>query len=1018
MAIKSKYVWLSLKMRLTILALGIMLLCIWSLAYYASHMLRNDLQQLMGEQQFNTATILAEHIHQEIDFRLRSLENVAKGIPPVTMGNAASLQRLLADRPILASLFNGGYFVTKADGTATASLPLSANRRGVNYIERDHIAAALKEGRSTVSKPVIGKMLHAPVVSMAAPILDAQGHVIGALAGVVDLSRPNFFDEVTNNRYGNTGGYVLIAPQHKLFVTATDKKLIMKSFPPPGTNLLFDRYVKGYEGSGVVVDSRGVEVLSSAKQVPAAGWILVARIPTKEAFASINKMQKHILVAGIILTILAGGATWWILRLQLTPMLDAVATLSVLSDADLPMIALPIVRQDEVGQLISSFNRLLDALALREARLNDSEETISASNKLLHSIINTAPLHIFWKDTELRYLGGNAAFAKAAGLSHPHDLVGKDDYQLAWKDLAEIYRTDDRLVIETGIPKLSYEEPLISADGGKIWIRTSKVPLINEASEVFGILGLYEDITEWKLAEDALLRSEKRLKEAQRIARIGDWELDLTCNKLVWSDEIYRIFEIDKDQFDATYEAFLEAVHPDDREAVKQAYSDSLSNKAPYEVIHRLLMGDGRVKYVLERCETSFDKTDQPLLSIGTVQDVTQIRVTEEEKVKLENQLHQAQKMESVGRLAGGVAHDFNNMLTVISGYSNMGFMEADPSTSFSKYFAEILKTSERSAVLTHQLLAFARKQTIAPQILNINEAVTGMFKMLQRLIGEDIHLNLQPDPKLWPVKMDPSQIDQILANLCVNARDAITDVGTISIETGNFIIDGKFCADHAEAVPGEYVRIAVCDSGCGIDDETLIHIFEPFFTTKGLGEGTGLGLATVFGIVKQNNGFIYVSSELGNGTTFYVYLPRYVGEISQATKEGVPEPLPRGDETILMVEDELSILNIGSLILSKQGYSVLQANSPAEAIRLAKEQGGRIHLLITDVIMPEMNGKDLAINLLSMNPKLKCLYMSGYTADAISQHGVLDAGVNLIQKPFSLPVLTKKVREILDGKS
>jgi CheY-like chemotaxis protein len=329
---------------------------------------------------------------------------------------------------------------------------------------------------------------------------------------------------------------------------------------------------------------------------------------------------------------------------------------------------------------------------------------------------------------------------------------------------------------------------------------------------------------------------------------------------------------------------------------------------------------------------------------------------------------------------------------------------------------AEISKTAERSADLTRQLLAFARKQTIAPKVLDLNETVSGMLKMLQRLIGEDINLNWHPAPNLWSVNMDPTQIDQILANLCVNARDSIADVGKITIETGSSVIDKEYCAQNTGFTVGEYVRLAVSDNGCGMNKQTLAHIFEPFFTTKGPGEGTGLGLATVYGIAKQNNGFINVYSEPGQGTTFTIYLPRYAGKAEQKRMEGTMEPAKRGTETILLVEDEPAILNITSTILRKQGYTILAANTPSEAIRLAGEHVDKIHLLMTDVVMPDMNGKDLSNKLQTLYPQLKCLYMSGYTSNVIAHHGVLDAGINFIQKPFSLPDLASKVRDVLDG--
>jgi Signal transduction histidine kinase len=300
--------------------------------------------------------------------------------------------------------------------------------------------------------------------------------------------------------------------------------------------------------------------------------------------------------------------------------------------------------------------------------------------------------------------------------------------------------------------------------------------------------------------------------------------------------------------------------------------------------------------------------------------------------------------------------------------------------------------------------------------VLDLSETLSGMLKMLGRLIGEDVDLIRQPEADLWPVKVDPSQIDQIVANLCVNARDAIGGVGHITIETKNSALNEDYCAHHLGCVPGDYVRLTVADDGCGMDEETLTHLFEPFFTTKEVGRGTGLGLATVYGIVKQNDGFITVESEPGRGTTCTIYLPRYVGKTGGMRTETPTLPPAWGQETVLVVEDEPTILRMTGRMLVRQGYTVLTAGTPGEAMRLAEEHAGEIHLLMTDVVMPEMNGRDLAKNLLALYPQLRRLFMSGYTADIIAHNGVLGDGVYFLQKPFSMQGLATKVREALDG--
>jgi len=386
------------------------------------------------------------------------------------------------------------------------------------------------------------------------------------------------------------------------------------------------------------------------------------------------------------------------------------------------------------------------------------------------------------------------------------------------------------------------------------------------------------------------------------------------------------------------------------------------------------------------------------------------------EREKIQAQLMQSQKMESIGRLAGGVAHDLNNMLGVIIGHTELAMDIIDNSNPVYEDLEEIRKAAERSANLTRQLLAFARKQIISPKIIDLNRTVKDMLKMLERIIGEDIELKWQPQDDLWSIKIDPSQIDQILANLCVNARDAIKNVGTLTIKTENIFVDQTFCSKHTEFVSGEYVLLSVNDNGSGIDKKIMEHIFEPFFTTKEVGKGTGLGLSTIYGIVKQNNGIIDVKSTLGEGSTFNIYLPRYIDKNQQMQNELIKgeESTTIGHETILLVEDEPSILKLTKMMLEKQGYTVLAASRPCEAIDIAQKHHGKIHLLMTDVVMPEMNGRDLARTILSIYPDIKRLFMSGYTADVIAHQGVLDAGVHFIQKPFSKQDLSRKIKETL----
>lgn len=411
------------------------------------------------------------------------------------------------------------------------------------------------------------------------------------------------------------------------------------------------------------------------------------------------------------------------------------------------------------------------------------------------------------------------------------------------------------------------------------------------------------------------------------------------------------------------------------------------------------------------------EMTITPLMDpSGTISHFIAIKQDITHRRTLEAQLQQAQKMESVGLLAGGVAHDFNNMLGVILGTVDLAMEEVDATQPIHEELLEIRMAAVRSADLTRQLLAFARQQTIAPTVLDLNETVPGMLSMLQRLIGEDISLHWQPAASLWPVLMDRSQMDQILTNLCVNARHAIAGIGTLSIATANTHTDAAFCEAHAEAVPGDYVMLRVRDTGIGMDAATQARIFEPFFSTKGVGEGTGLGLATVYGAVKQNQGFVTVSSALGEGTTFEIYLPRHKGAVTPARLSGPAAARLRGGETILLVEDEPALIRLVTKALEAQGYVVLAANSAANTLRLATEHADTIHLLVSDVVMPGMNGRDLAARVQALRPTIKSLFMSGHTADVIAIRGLLSPDVEFIEKPFTPVALAAKVREVLDA--
>lgn len=541
------------------------------------------------------------------------------------------------------------------------------------------------------------------------------------------------------------------------------------------------------------------------------------------------------------------------------------------------------------------------------------------------------------------------------------------------------------------------------------WLAGHDQPLYDpDKKRVTHILGGILDITDRKLAENKIRAQKEFLNEVIESLTHPFYVINTSDLTVTMANAAARLNEGGKDR------TCYELLHNQNRPCKELGECCPLdvvkSTKAPTVVEHVHYNANGQARVVEVHGYPILDQQGEVIQMIEYILDITERR-------SLEDQIRQSQKMEAIGQLAGGVAHDFNNMLGVIVGHTELALMSNDAGPETTTHLQEILSAAERSAKLTRQLLAFARKQTVVPQVLNLNETLAGMAGMLKHLIGESIELNWLPGKEVYLVNMDPTQLDQILANLSVNARDAISGVGKLTIETSVATFDESFCENHPEYAVGEFVCLSVSDNGCGMDETTLDRLFEPFFTTKADGKGTGLGLATVYGIAKQNNGFIIVNSECGVGSSFKIYLPRQAGKVSPLRKPSTMiGQKSSGNETILVVEDELSILNIAQMTLTKFGYNVLVATSPTEAIRRAKTFPGSLDILITDLIMPEMNGQELWKKLKSLFPDLKCIYMSGYSGDVISHHGVLEKGVNFLQKPFTRDILGEKVRSVLDS--
>jgi two-component system cell cycle sensor histidine kinase/response regulator CckA len=674
-----------------------------------------------------------------------------------------------------------------------------------------------------------------------------------------------------------------------------------------------------------------------------------------------------------------------------------VALVAIATVAALVLDRQQALSPDLVGEI-----GILVTVAVLASRVKEQRASDRASRQLIEGIINAMPARVFWKDKGLVYLGCNMAFARDAGFADPKDIIGKDDYQMPWRDQAEAYRGDDRTVIESGRSKLLIEEPQTTLEGSSISLLTSKVPLRSPEGEVTGVIGTYLDVTEHKRAQESHARLSTAVEQSAEAIMITD-----TKGTILYVNPA----------FERTTGYTREEVVGQPPRILRSGQHGAEFYRQMWSALSRGEVWRGRL--INKRKDgTLFDEdaTISPVRDeAGNVVNYVAAKRDITNEMLLERQLLQAQKMEAVGRLAGGVAHDFNNLLGVITGYGDVVHRRLADEDPLKGNVEQILKASERAAGLTRQLLAFSRQQILQPRILDLNALVSNMQSMLLRIMGEDVELVKVLEPRLGAVRADPGQIDQVLMNLAVNARDAMPEGGRITIETRNADLDESYVKTHASVRAGPYVMLAVTDTGSGMDAATQARIFEPFFTTKAASGGTGLGLPTVYGIVTQSDGHVWVYSEVGVGTALRIYLPR-VDQEAEHPREQRPGPLLRGDETVLLVEDETSLRELLREVLETNGYSVLGARGGAEALQMAAAHSGPIQLMVTDVIMPGMTGPRLADLFAATRPGMKVLFVSGYSDESVTRYGLIAPGRAFLSKPFGPEVFLRRVRESLDA--
>jgi len=654
--------------------------------------------------------------------------------------------------------------------------------------------------------------------------------------------------------------------------------------------------------------------------------------------------------------------------------------------------------------VIVSFGAASGRLFLVQSQLLHSSQESQKHLSLLRGITEGTTDAVYVKDLQGRYLMMNSAGARFLGRS-VEELIGKDESEVFTpEDALEIMKRN-QAIIQAG-ETLTYEEVLTLAGVTRTFL-SSKGPYRDATGRIAGLIGISRDITDRKRAEEEIRESQQRLRIHVDHTPLAVIEWDPQFCVAAWNAAAERIFGFSRAEALGKHATFI--VPSAYRQHVDRVWQGLLHGSGGMRSTNDNTTKDGRTISCEWYNTPLVDEAGRILGVASLVQDVT-------ERVALEERLRQSQKMEAIGRLAGGVAHDFNNMLTIIMGYGQI-LADGLPATGrLTDATVQIRTTAERAAGITRQLLAFSRKQVLSPRLIDLNNIVMNLDTMLRRLIGEDIEVLTVPGRELGTVKADPGQIEQIILNLALNARDAMPHGGKITIETESVNLDDIYARDHTPLQPGRYVMLAVSDTGTGMSAETQAHIFEPFFTTKDVGKGTGLGLSTVYGIVKQSGGYIWVYSEPNRGTTFKIYLPRVDQPAETFRSEKPRTAIQRGTETILLVEDDKSLRELTSSVLKDSGYQVLTAADTEEGLALCSANRDELHLLVTDVIMPGMNGRQLAEQVKQLSPRTKVLYVSGYTNNAIVHYGVLDPGLWFLPKPFALSALVAKVREVLDS--